>query len=365
MSASIGNLKDLLAAAKATGDRPHRLFLVFDQCRVLVETNSRELADRLKAYYADFLGREGGADITVKAVETPALVLDLSYTATALAPGKTPKEEYADLRDARVVHKVRTGMVFAFGGGENYALGPCLANDPQVVNFINNRHIELVLKQGALLFHAAAVARKGKGLALVGFSGAGKSTLALQILTRGMDFVSNDRLMVSRRQGELRMAGVAKMPRVNPGTVLNNPSLKPVMDQADWERFSRLSPAELWDLEHKYDASIDACFGPGRFKLTAGMAGLVVLNWKREAVPMRAAAVSLRERRDLLEAFMKSPGLFYALDDPAAIPEVSSEVSGDAYLALLDGCPVLEVTGGVDFDRAADAALDFFDRCGG
>jgi HprK-related kinase B len=358
MTPASNSLRELLAAAPAAAELSQRLHLVFDRCRVRVETNSPALAERLRAYYADFLGQDGEAQITVKAVEMPEPVLDLPFAASTPEPGKTPKEEYADLHGVRVVRKVRTGMVFAFGGGENYALGPCLANDPQVVNFINNRHIELVLKQGALLFHAAAVAREGKGLALAGFSGAGKSTLALRILPLGLDFVSNDRLMVSRGGDGLGMVGVAKMPRVNPGTVLNNPSLRPVMDAADYERFSRLPQADLWDLEHKYDASIDACFGPGRFRLTAALAGLVILNWKREASPMREAEVSLGERRELLAAFMKSPGLFYELDDPAEPLEAAPE----SYLDLLGDCPVLEITGGVDFDRAADVALDFLDR---
>ena len=62
------------------------------------------------------------------------------------------------------------------------AVGPCLANDNQIVNFINNRLIEVRLRAGDLLFHAAGVARNGRGLALAGFSGAGKSTLALAIM---------------------------------------------------------------------------------------------------------------------------------------------------------------------------------------
>ena len=83
------------------------------------------------------------------------------------------------------------------------------------------------------------------------------------------------------------MRGLAKLPRVNPGTVLNNPSLGPVMDAADRQAFAALPQAELWDLEHKYDASIDACFGPGHFRLSCPMVGLAVLRWQRAAVPMK------------------------------------------------------------------------------
>jgi HprK-related kinase B len=161
--------------------------------------------------------------------------------------------------------------------------------------------------------------------------------------------------MVGRSGEGLVMHGLAKMPRVNPGTVLNNPSLAPVMSEADRLTFSALPAAELWDLEHKYDASIDACFGPGRFKLSCAMVGLVVLHWRREAVPMAARLVNLRERRDLLPAFMKDPGVFYESDDPSA----GAMPSADDYLAVLGDMPTLEIDGGVDFEAAARACLDF------
>jgi HprK-related kinase B len=116
----------------------------------------------------------------------------------------------------------------------------------------------------------------GPGLALAGLSGMGMSTLALHVMQLGADFVSNDRLMVERRGGGLTMHGVAKMPRVNPGTVLHNPCLAPVIPEEERVRFEDLSPDELWTLEHKYDAFIAECFGPGRFRWVCPMAGIVL-----------------------------------------------------------------------------------------
>lgn len=336
----------------------HTLKLAFGADRIDVRSNSAELVAKLGNYYRDFLGESGQAIISVTAIEAASPELPLTLEVKRPEPGKTRvKEEFADLSDGRVVRKVLTGMVFVFGGPDNLAVGPCIANDNQVVNFINNRYIEHVIKAGALLFHAAGVAVTGRGLTIAGFAGAGKSTLSLEIMRLGPDFVSNDRVMVSREGGRLVMTGIPKMPRINPGTVLHNDSLGPVMSAEERERFSRLPASELWDLEHKYDAFIDECFGPGKFKLKADMAGLAILHWKRDESPLRIERVDLRARRDLARAFMKDVGLFFEMDDPAA----RLDFSEDAYLDLLGDCPVFEFTGGVHFAEAARFCMDFLE----
>ncbi len=352
-----------LAGKLAAGRRADlALTLDFNGYRIAVRTDSVALRDKLAFYFKDFLAASASADVAVTALEGPApdpadlAGLGVSLTVKQPDPGKTKiKEEFADLADGRLVRKRITGLVFLFGGGVHLALGPCAANDNQVVNFINNRFIQWTLDAGCLLFHAAGVAPAGRGQAQARFSGMGKSTLALHAMNHGLDFVSNDRLMV-RRNGALTMYGLAKMPRINPGTVLHNPALAPVMPEADRRRFAALPPDELWSLEHKVDAFIDQCFGPGRFRLSAEMCGLVLLNWQRDGGPLHAARVDLRQRPDLLPAFMKDVGLFYSDNPDLAAPDFSAE----AYLDLLDGCPVYELTGGADFAAAAQLLLDYF-----
>lgn len=332
--------------------------LQFGNMRINVLTNSHLLQDKLMSYYRDFTGKGGSAEIEIRAIDMPSLQVDVPLTIKQPDPGKSKiKEEYADLADGRIVRKRLTGMVFVFGGNRHVALGSCVSNDNQVVNFINNRFIEFLIKGGCLLFHAAGVSWKGRGLTISGFSGTGKSTLALHIMRSGTDFVSNDRVMVEKEFQTLTMYGVAKMPRVNPGTVLHNPSLESVIPPEERKKFEALSQNKLWDLEHKYDAFIDQCFGRNKFKLNAPMAGLVVLNWKRNGQPCKVQTVNLVERRDLMPAFMKSVGLFFEMDDPARELDFSEE----AYLALLKDCPVLEITGGIDFEEASIACLDFLE----
>ncbi|MGE4299631.1 MAG: HprK-related kinase B [Desulfovibrionaceae bacterium] len=351
--------REYLAAYPPT----HTLLLSFGDLVVEVWTNSRALFERLAFYFGGFLIENRTPAVAVYALETPAIPpdrIEAPLAAREPEPGKTRvKEEWADVADGRVVRKRLTGMAFLFGAGMHLALGPCEANDNQVVNFINNRYIEYRLRQGCLLFHAAGVCRGGKGLALAGFAGMGKSTLALHAMTRGdaaTTFVSNDRLMVGRAGAGLHMHGVAKMPRINPGTVLNNPALAPVISDEERTRFATLPIDELWGLEHKYDGFIDQCYGPGRFALSAHMTGLVLLNWRRGGGDMRMEPVDLRTRPDLMPAFMKQAGLFYAPEQDALA--VAGDMDPGAYLDLLGDCPVFELSGGVDFHGAADRCLE-------
>lgn len=351
---------------------PHSLALRFGEVAVRVETNSGALAAALRDYFREFPGDSVLPAFTVRLIEAPAVDLGLAYVEKKPEPGKERvKEEYLDVPGGRVVRKRLTGMVFLFGDRLNLGVGPCLANANQAVNFINNRYIELLLKRGCLLGHAAGVALAGKGLAIAGFAGMGKSTLAMTLMRDPrMTFVSNDRLMVETRGGPdgadtigAIMHGVAKAPRVNPGTVLNNDALAPVMTAEDRKRFCDLPIDELWKLEHKYDVFIDRCFGPSRFHLSAPMRGLALLNWKRDGSPFVIRRIDPSERRDLLPAFMKDVGLFFENegDGMSAETETPLDFSEDAYVRLLSQVEVFELTGGVDFAQAARALVNWLE----
>ena len=346
-------------AARMIAEHPaeHELYLSLAGWELKVVSNRADLIQELAAYFGPFVGRAGTPRLTIVALETPPLDLGLEYETKQPDPGKSKiKEEWCDLPDGRVVRKRLTGMIFAFGGEHHLAVGPCLANTNQVVNFINNRLIQLELDQGCLLAHAAGVKAGKAGLALAGFSGMGKSTLSLHLMSLGLTFISNDRLLVRREDGRARMTGVPKLPRINPGTALNNPDLESVIPPEEKERFAAMTSDQIWDLEHKYDVDIAQCFGPGRFELQSPLSGLAILNWRRNGEELRMARVDLARRLDLLEAFKKDWGLFFL--SPNGEPDHSDE----AYLRALAGVRVWELTGGVDFLGAAQRLLVEMER---
>ena len=308
--------RSLIRAFRADHPTDHVLELRFAECRIRVKVNRFDIALRLGEYFSPFRDDAGAPDMEITVHEAPEPRFSVPFDIKPPDPGKDKiKEEYVSTPDGRIVRKRLTGMVFLFGGGEHLAIGPCLANLNQIVNFINNRFIEWQLCRGNLLGHADGVQWKGRGLALAGFSGAGKSTLALHIMSMGATFVSNDRLMIEKSGHGLMMRGVAKLPRINPGTILNNPDLNDVMTEAERERFSKLPSPELWKLEHKYDADIESCFGPDRFTLESPMDALAILSWRRGRGAAACRPVVLDERADRLPAFMKETGLFFNPDN--------------------------------------------------
>lgn len=337
----------------------HDLKLQFENCPIIVKSNSKELIEKLKNYYYGFIGNSNDPIITVHAIESDEIDLGLKYTIKEREPGKTNlKEEFLDCTDGRIVRKIRTGMIFLFGREHNLAVGPCIENDNQIVNFINNRFIEWILHQDCILGHAAAVTHNGRGISIAGFSGAGKSSLALKIMNLGTTFLSNDRVMVQKDANGLKMFGVPKHPRVNPGTVLNNSKLECVIPKDKQEEFQNLPIEELWDLEYKYDAFVHDCYGENKFILEHKMDALVILNWKRTSEePMEVKTVDLKNRRELLPAFMKSTGLFYEDQPGAPQPDFSEE----AYIDYLQHCTIIEITGKIDFEKAAEYCYNYLE----
>ena len=349
MSAALPTRAELVAPYLGV-QAPHEVRVDLGGCVILVRTDDDALAQELTHYFQEFLCSGRAGEIVITALESAPVELGLPYRVKTPDPGKSKiKEEFCDLPDARVVHKRLTGLVFIFGGGDNLILGPCRENANQVINFVNNRFIERLLNQGCQLGHAAGVLYGSRGLAMAGFSGAGKSTLAMRLMSLGATFVSNDRLLVSRDKDGLCMRGVPKQPRVNPGTLLNNKDLAWMLNADDRRELTALPPESLWQLERKYDALIVDCFGPGKFVLESRLNGLVILNWRHDAGAALVRKVTFAERPELLSAFMKDTGVFY-------LPEgagVGFDRGAKAYADLLAEADVIEITGGVDFDRAA------------
>jgi HprK-related kinase B len=337
------------------------LDLRFGQCRIRLDTNSAELVRVLELYFKPFLDDDGAADIQLTALEMTPPELGLAFTDWVRDPGKVGrKDSFVDLADGRVCRKVRTGMQYLLSDKESLVFGECLKNDNQVINFLISLYITWLMHRKNVLCHAAALSRHGEGFAIAAFSGGGKSTLALHLMRKGFDFVSNDRTLIGKHEDGVTMSGVPKQPRINPGTVMNNPALADVIPESRLKQLAKISPQEIWNLEEKYDADVEAIFGQGKFQLYARLNAFVILNWKRDdSAETKFARVDIHQRPDLLAAVMKSPGPFYMLPGNTA-PASIIKTNPEDYIPVLSQIAVYEVTGAVDFDKAVDFCVQEF-----
>lgn len=333
--------------------------------RIEFRTNSKLLLERLRDYFAHVIATDtadAAADVVVHAAESLPIDLGIDFVDWRREPGKTGrKDEYFDLNqnglvDGRLVRKVRTGMLFLQSSGYRIARGPCLANDNQVINFINCQYMNWLQQRGAVICHASGVVIGDCGLAIAGFSGGGKSSLMLRLLgTPNARFLTNDRLFIeSFPDGDVRAIGIPKLPRVNPGTILSLDALHPIFDERQRDKFESLPTDELWDVEQKYDVDVSKLYGKDRIVAESPLTDLLILNWQRTSnARCQIKRVDINDRPDLLGAVKKSPGPFYC-DGDGVFQSDDRHVDHRPYAELLKSVNVWEASGGLDFEFAAD-----------
>lgn len=330
---------------------PQKLNVRFGDCAIQIQSNSEELINVLQAYFQHWLQPAAKVDIDLIAIESAALELNAPLQDWKREPGKKGrKDAYYNFDQGRLVHKVRTGMYFLQSAAYKIAAGPCIANSNQVINFINSQYMNYLQQHEWQICHAAAVVYRGHAYAMAGFSGGGKSTFMLNLLAQPeIDYLTNDRLFIRYSEKQCLAAGIAKLPRINPGTIVHNPKLHKLITEQQRAQFLQLPKQSLWDLEEKYDVDIEAIYGTHRIANSAPLKALIILNWQHNIdPPCHVNKVDLFERRDLLAAVMKSPGPFYQNEQGQFISDhyVFDE---SAYLAVLSKITIYEVSGQVDF----------------
>lgn len=329
------------------------LRLTVGDCGLVIHANSRQLLDRLRGYFSHLSKKPALSTIEITAIESEVVDTGLPFVDWRREPGKRGrKDAYVELADGRLLLKVRTGMLFLQSEQWRVAAGPCLGYDNQLVNFINSQVMNWLQQRDWLICHAAGLMLNGHAIAIAGFSGGGKSTLMLHLMEHPKSrYLTNDRLFLRRQGVRVEAVGIPKLPRINPGTVVNNPRLSSLTDEERRERLLQLPKQALWDLEEKFDVDVQRFYGRDRIDTSTPvpLAGLVILNWRQtDTDPVKMTKVDISQRNELLAAVMKSPGPFYQ-DALGVFLQDDDPLREAPYQQLLKGISVYEVTGRMDF----------------
>ena len=336
----VASARDAAAALVARHCPSFERRIALPQGTLRLASNDEALLEALSRYYRPFRGEPAAVpEIRATLIERPAPE-PLALFGQPTAGEAETKHRVRRFPDGRLVRKNRTGLTGAYGP-RNVIAGPCRERLNQVVNALNELLIAARGARGWLLAHAGAVARAGRGIAIAAASGAGKTTLVLELLRREWALMTNDRLLLRDRPDGVRGLGVAKRPRVNPGTIVHNPALFSLMPRETRRAHAARPAEELRALEAKRDVEIERCFGPGRIVPTARVDAVVFLGWGGRG-PSRLERVRIESRPDLVATFAK-PTAPDASPDPAP------------HTAVLSRLAVFELTGGIDFTAGADS----------
>ena len=330
-----------------------------------VRSNSEDLLDQLNEYFSHVVAKESRQpDAEVIAIEQAPLELPVAFIDWKREPGKTGrKDSYFDFPGGRLVRKVRTGMVFLQSSQTLIAAGPCRQYDNQVINYINSQYMNWLQNHGWLICHAAGITHGDHCMAMAGLSGGGKSTLMLNMLEQGdINYLTNDRLFIRKENHSIHAAGIPKLPRINPGTIVHNPRLHPLIDSERRAELHALPVEELWHLEEKYDVSIERFYGPDRIQPDAELDSFLILHWHHDASEATSInKVELQQRTDLLPAILKSPGPFYQRADGSFLMD-DEPLDQAHYLEILADIKVYELTGRIDFERAQELIMPLLEE---
>ena len=337
----------------------HQVMIAINELVIAVHSNSERLIEKLHIYFRPFSVRATSADTTIKAIDGVIDLSDLPWMDWPREAGKRGrKEAYIDGDGFRLVRKIKTGVCILQTQHEAIIRGACTDNDNQVINVINSQYLTDRQQRGDQLCHAAACQYGDRAVAFAGLSGGGKSTLMLHCLNDPeLLYLSNDRLLIDSSADQPIARGIPKLPRVNPGTILNDTNLRAMLTEEQRQHYDSVPISELWDLEDKFDVMVDQIYGENRLSAQGTLKLLFILNWKRSSEePTVVTKIQIDERKDLLSAVMKSPGPFYIEPDGQPVaPQMP--LKPDAYIRALELVDVYEISGAVDFQRAQSHVL--------
>ena len=340
--------------------------LHFADLSVIVHSNEAMLLAGIADYYRSYLKAEAHTttSLNVYVMEQSAVGDELEWLEVPREAGKQGRKEgFLDVAGGRWIKKFKTGMTFLQRPDHTVAVGPCSSNLAQIVNFINNQFLNHYLRQGFTLGHASAFCVNGEVTAIAAGSGGGKSTLMLRCLENPeRDFLTNDRLLLKNtgpKKTELKKTeqgtqtiGLAKLPRVNPGTLLHAERLRHILPEDRQQALRQMPQSELWSLEEKYDVQIEDEYGPNRIRLAGNLSRLIMLDWSLDsAEPTQLEPVDLSSQPEAIEGLRKRPGPFYQ-DKSGAFADLNAIDSVEHYCSELANVKVYRLTGRIDFDRA-------------
>ena len=257
----------------------------------------------------------------------------------------------ADLGDGRVILRRETGVVATIRPDGWTITGDLRAHPGEVTRALDAMLSLALVERGYLTLKGSALARDGRGIALVGGPDTARRALAVTLLGRGFRWVTEDSLLVRVAAGHVEMRGLPGLLRLGPAAMLAHPALRTMLSDDERARYTGQTWRDLREIEARYVVDAADAFGADGVATDGTLQMIVALRWKGGATEATPAITPLA-RADAYEALADATRSFGLYDLRATLPPNFHRLQRIAETVTMHA-----VTGPVDLQTVAAALV--------
>jgi HprK-related kinase B len=257
----------------------------------------------------------------------------------------------ADTDDGRVILRRETGVVTTIRPDGWTITGDLRAHPGEVTRALDAMLSLALVERGYLTLKGSALARDGRGVALVGGPDTARRALAVALLGRGFRWVTEDSLLVRVAAGRVEMRGLPGLLRLGPAAMLAHPALRAMLSDDERARYAGQTWRDLREIEARYVVDAADAFGADGIETGGALEMIVALRWKGGAAEGTSAVAPLA-RADAYEALADATRSYGLYDLRATLPPNYHRLQRIAEAVTMHA-----VTGPVDLQTVADALV--------
>ncbi len=257
----------------------------------------------------------------------------------------------ADFGDSRVILRRETGVVTTIRPDAWTIEGDLRAHPGEVTRALDAMLALALVERGYLTLKGSALARDGRGIALVGGPDTARRALAVTLLGRGFRWVTEDSLLVRVAAGQVEMRGLPGLLRLGPAAMLAHPALRAMLSDDERARYAGQTWRDLREIEARYVVEAADVFGLDGVAAGGVLEMIVALRWKGGGTEGTPTVVPLA-RSDAYEALADATRSYGLYDLRGALPPNFHRLQRIAETVTMHA-----VTGPVDLQTVADALV--------
>jgi len=257
----------------------------------------------------------------------------------------------ADIDGGRVIVRRETGTVTMIQPDRWTITGDLRAHPGEVTRALDAMLSLSLVERGYLTLKASALARDGRGLALVGGPGGARRALAVTLVGHGFQWVTEDLLLVRVASGHVEMCGLPGLLRLGPAAMLAHPALGAMLADDERAQYEGKAWRDLREIETRYVVDAVDAFGPVGIATGGILQMIVALRWRGGDASGTLAVMPI-SRADAYEALAEATRSFGLYDLRGTLP-----ASFHRLQRIAETVAMRAVTGPVDLATVADALV--------